>query len=163
MSVSGERDHWKEPSKYLETWELKHAKSCWRIFSQKRPLGKKESREDKLAKSKRVRIGVNSFAGSFASKALAVWLYLPQLRGSWLSFDQRSKSQHNCRHNGNTHFQLNFAEQSHQRVTLGFSLGTQRHSLEHHGGHSLSVKQEVLVTSNRAISRAIFQHRQFNL
>ena len=41
-------------------------------FSQKRPLGKKESREDKLAKSKRAKVGVHSFAGSFASKALAV-------------------------------------------------------------------------------------------
>ena len=40
-------------------------------FSQKRTLGKKESRWDKLEKSKRAKIGVHSFAGSFASKALA--------------------------------------------------------------------------------------------
>ena len=40
-------------------------------ISQKRTLGKKESRWDKLAKSKRAKIGVHSFAGSFASKALA--------------------------------------------------------------------------------------------
>ena len=42
------------------------------FFLKSRPLGKKESRKDKLAKSKRVKIGVHSFAGSFASKALAV-------------------------------------------------------------------------------------------
>ena len=29
ISVSRERHHWKEPSKYFETWELKHAESCW--------------------------------------------------------------------------------------------------------------------------------------
>ena len=45
-----------------------HAKSLQSgIFSQKRTLGLKESRWDKLAKSKRAKIGVHSFAGSFAS------------------------------------------------------------------------------------------------
>ena len=53
-----------------------------------------------------------------AIKALAVWIYLPQLCGSWFSFDQRSKSQHNCCHSGNTQLLLNI-----QRVTP-FSLGT---------------------------------------
>ena len=79
-SVSGERDHWKEPSKYLETWELtwngkttcsmqSHAE---RKFSQKQTTWKE-------------RIYILA----------AVWIYLPQLRGSWFSFDQ-------SRHNGNT-------------------------------------------------------------
>ena len=61
MSVSGERDNWKEPSKYLETWQV-----TWKdnmpsraegFFLKSRPLGKKESRKDKLAKSKRAKIG----------------------------------------------------------------------------------------------------------
>ena len=40
-------------------------------ISQKRTLGKKGKEWDKLAKSKRAKIGAHSFAGSFASKALA--------------------------------------------------------------------------------------------
>ena len=97
--------------------------------------------------------------GSFASKALALWLYLPQLCGSWFSLIRDRWAS-----DSNTQFLLNNVEQNPQWITL-FSLGTQNlnDSLEHHGGHSLSVKREVLVTSNRAISRAIFQHRQLNL
>ena len=63
MSVSGERDHWKESSKYLETWEVTwNGKTTCKLvlkdlFLKSRPLGKKESRKDKLAKSKRAKIG----------------------------------------------------------------------------------------------------------
>ena len=95
-----------------------------------------------------------------AIKALAVWIYLPQLRGFWFSFDQRSKSQHNCCHNGNTKFPLNIVEQNHQRVTP-FSLGTQ--NLNDTPWSTMAVTLSVpLVKSNRAISRAIFQHKQLN-
>ena len=64
--------------KYLETREPTwNGKTPCKVvlkdfFLKSRPLGKKKSRKDKLAKSKRVKIGVHSFAGSFASKALAV-------------------------------------------------------------------------------------------
>ena len=118
----------KGPSKYLETWELKwNGKTTCKValkehFVKSRPLGKKESRRDKL--------------GKFASKALAVWLYLPQLRGSLFSFDQRSKSQHNCCHNGNTQFPLNI-----QRVTP-FSLGTMAVTLSASSERHLSYPTE---------------------
>ena len=47
--------------------ERQHAKSCWRkFFLKSRPLGRKKSRRDKLGKSKRAKIGVHSFASSFA-------------------------------------------------------------------------------------------------
>ena len=68
-----------------------------------------------------------------STSALAVWIVLPQLRGSWFSFDRRLKSQQNCFHKSNTKFPSNIAftkslgtvsTETYQRVTP-CSLGTQ--------------------------------------
>ena len=162
LFVSEERDHWKEPSKYESPnmeWKDKMQSRAEGFFLKSRPLGKKKSRRDKVAKSKRPRIGVDSFVDSFASKALALWLYLPpQLRGSWFSSDQRSKSR-NCRHNGNTQFLLNFVEQNPLMSHIVFTAHTKCQPTQlgtPFCGHSRSVKQSAI--SNRAI----FQHRQLN-
>ena len=52
-----ERDHFKEPSKYLETWELKHAKSCWRnIFSKADHLERKNQERTNSQRAKDQRL-----------------------------------------------------------------------------------------------------------
>ena len=107
------------PSTRVLTWSGKtRCKVVLKDFSEKQTTWKEKIKKGQSGKSKRAEIGVHSFVDSFASKALALWLYLPpQLRGSWFSSDQRSKS-HKCRRNGNTQFLLNFVEQNPKRVTL---------------------------------------------
>ena len=73
--------------------ERQHANSCWRIcFSKADHLERKNQERTNWQRAKEQRL-VHSFAGCFASWALAVRIYLLQLRGSWFSFDQRSKSE----------------------------------------------------------------------
>ena len=58
MFVSEERDHWKEPSKYESPnmeWKDKMQSRAEGFFLKSRPLGKKKSRRDKVARVKEQR------------------------------------------------------------------------------------------------------------
>ena len=94
-------------------------------FSQKQTAWKERIKKGQTCKEQKSKGWCSLIRWFTCHKALAVWIYL--LLGS--IFNQRSKSQYNCCHNDNTKFPLNIVEQ------------TQGHILEHHGGHSLSVKR----------------------
>ena len=144
MSVSGERDHWKKPSKYLETWELKHAKLCWgKFFSKADHLKRKNQQGTSWQRAKEQRLVFIHSLVHLAGKALAVWLLAAASRfliQFWSEIEEPAQ----------------VPSQWQYKISAQHSTG---HTVftGHHGGHFLCVKREALVTSNRAISNiAIF-------
>ena len=79
--------------------ERQHAESCWRKnFSETDHLERKNQERTNCERVKEQRlVFIHLLIHLPAIKALAVWIYLPQLCGSWFNFDQ-------SRHNGNTDF-----------------------------------------------------------
>ena len=93
IAVSGERDHWKDLSKYLETWELAwNGKTTCKVV-----LKDFFSKADHLERKNQE--GIHSLVHLPVKPWTCESTYLLQLRGSWFSFDQRSKSHHNWCHN----------------------------------------------------------------
>ena len=123
IAVSGERDHWKDLSKYFENLRANMERKdsmqsrAEGFFLKSRPLGKKESRRDKLAKSKRAKIGVHSFAWFICQLSLGNVNLLTccsfAVLDSVLIRDRRAITigVTTC-HNGNTQIWLNFVEQN---------------------------------------------------
>ena len=176
FAVSGERDHWKDLSKYLETWELTwNGKTTCKVvlkdfFSKADHLERKNQEGTTWQRAREQRL---VFIHSLVHLPVKPWkcesTYLLQLRGSWFSFDQRSKSHHNWCHNMSQRQYTNlakfcrtkFSNRSHH---FHWSNDTAWSTMAVTLSLSLCVKREVLVTSNRAISNmAIFQHTHTQL
>ena len=106
IAVSGERDHWKDLSKYFETWELTwNGKTACKVvlkdfFSKADHLERKNQEGTSWQRAREQRL---VFIHSLVHLPVKPWkcesTYLLQLRGSWFSFDQRSKSHHNWCYN----------------------------------------------------------------
>ena len=146
-------------------WNL-NAKTCnvvLNIFSKADHLERKNQEGTNLQRAKEQRL---VFIHSLVHLPAKLWQCESTCRSFAVLdsvFNQRSKSQHSCCHNNcNTKFPLNIVEQNPHQVTP-FSLGTQ--NLNDTSWSTMAVTLSVSsesVKSTRAISRAIFQHRQMN-
>ena len=112
--------------------ERQHGKSCWRIFSQKQTTWKERIKKWQSGKEQKTK---DRFIHSLVYLPVKPWQCESICRifavlDSVLIRDRRAI----------TIAALNVVEQNSQGVT-SFSL-VKRHSLEHHGGHSLCVERE---------------------
>ena len=150
MSVSGERDHWKEPSKYLETWELTwNGKTTCKVvlkdfFSKADHLEKNNNQEGtnwERVKEKRL-----VFIHSLVNLPVKPWQCESTCR-SFAVLDSVLIRDRRASIIDVTMAIQNFLPTVHRTKSptghTVFSRHTksQWHSLEHHGGHSLSVKR----------------------
>ena len=160
MSETGERDNWKEPSKYLETWEV-----TWKdnmpsraegFFSKADHLKRKNQERTNWQRAKEQRfflfihrlicqLSLGSVNLLAAASRFLIQFWSEIAESSRLpSQRQYTISSQHCRTKSPT-----------DHIVFTGHTKSQWHSLEHHHGHSLSVKREVLVTSNGATSSVV--------
>ena len=154
MSVSGERDHWKEPSKYLETWEPTwNGKTPCKVvlkdfFSKADYLKRKNQERTNWQRAKEQRlVFIHSLVHLPVYKAFGSVNLLavssPFLIQFWSEIDEPAQLPSQWQYIISAQHCRTKSPRDHIVIVFTGHTKSQWHSLEHHGCHSLSVKREV--------------------